>query len=94
MLPLASIALAVVLVLPVAAAVDVTETVAFQEVYTPLFGFDNILRSADDRTVSLLLDRTTGTYDNLLAVHGMRAHGGLISSVNLFINRSINRVNA
>ncbi|CAM0947320.1 unnamed protein product [Alopecurus aequalis] len=66
MLRLASIALAwavVVLVLAAAAAaaVDVTETVAFQEVYTPLFGFDNILRSDDDRTVSLLLDRSTGS---------------------------------
>ena len=91
MLRLASIALAVLLVLlpasAAAAAVNVTETVSFQEVYTPLFGFDNLLRSADDRTVSLLLDRSTGTHDNFSAVHAM--HGGLISSVNLF-NRSIN----
>jgi xyloglucan:xyloglucosyl transferase len=36
-------------------------TVSFEEGYTPLFGQGNILRSADDRTVSLLLDRTTGT---------------------------------
>jgi xyloglucan:xyloglucosyl transferase len=42
-------------------AINVT-TVAFEEGYTPLFGFDNILRSADDRTVSLLLDRSTGNF--------------------------------
>ncbi|XP_047078805.1 probable xyloglucan endotransglucosylase/hydrolase protein 30 [Lolium rigidum] len=67
MLRLASIVLAVAfLVLPAASpsaasAVDVTATVPFQKVYTPLFGFDNILRSSDDRTVSLLLDRSTGS---------------------------------
>uniref|UniRef100_A0ACD5Z8A8 Uncharacterized protein n=1 Tax=Avena sativa TaxID=4498 RepID=A0ACD5Z8A8_AVESA len=44
-----------------AAVLNVTATVAFQEVYTPLFGFNNILRSADDRTVSILLDRSTGS---------------------------------
>ncbi|KAJ1277689.1 hypothetical protein BS78_04G022800 [Paspalum vaginatum] len=41
-------------------AINVT-TMAFEEGYAPLFGHDNILRSADDRTVSLLLDRSTGS---------------------------------
>ncbi|KAK3138448.1 hypothetical protein QOZ80_5AG0369070 [Eleusine coracana subsp. coracana] len=41
-------------------AINVT-TMSFEEGYAPLFGHDNILRSADDRTVSLLLDRTTGS---------------------------------
>jgi xyloglucan:xyloglucosyl transferase len=87
MLRLAAIALAVVLVwLPAsaAAAVDVTATVPFQEVYTPLFGFDNILRSADDRTVSLLLDRSTGAYHNFFSRPFMacaRMAAGLISSL-------------
>jgi hypothetical protein len=89
MLRLAAIALAVVLVwLPAsaAAAVDVTATVPFQEVYTPLFGFDNILRSADDRTVSLLLDRSTGAYHNFfsrpfMACARMGMAAGLISSL-------------
>jgi xyloglucan:xyloglucosyl transferase len=40
-------------------AINVT-TMAFDEGYAPLFGHDNILRSADGRTVSLLLDRSTG----------------------------------
>lgn len=40
-------------------AINVT-TISFEEGYAPLFGHDNILRSPDDRTVSLLLDRTTG----------------------------------
>ncbi|CAN6226920.1 unnamed protein product [Urochloa humidicola] len=41
-------------------AINVT-TMAFDEGYAPLFGHDNILRSADGRTVSLLLDRSTGS---------------------------------
>ncbi|GJN14741.1 hypothetical protein PR202_gb01597 [Eleusine coracana subsp. coracana] len=41
-------------------AINVT-SISFEEGYAPLFGHDNILRSADDRTVSLLLDRTTGS---------------------------------
>uniref|UniRef100_A0ACD5TC31 Uncharacterized protein n=1 Tax=Avena sativa TaxID=4498 RepID=A0ACD5TC31_AVESA len=66
LLRLASIALAVVVsavLLPASAAavLNVTATVAFQEVYTPLFGSHNIRRSADDRTVSILLDRSTGS---------------------------------
>jgi xyloglucan:xyloglucosyl transferase len=40
-------------------AINVTAMV-FEEGYAPLFGQDNILRSADGRTVSLLLDRSTG----------------------------------
>jgi xyloglucan:xyloglucosyl transferase len=40
-------------------AINVT-AMAFDEGYAPLFGHDNILRSADGRTVSLLLDRSTG----------------------------------
>ncbi|RLM79347.1 putative xyloglucan endotransglucosylase/hydrolase protein 30 [Panicum miliaceum] len=40
-------------------AINVTAMV-FEEGYAPLFGQDHILRSADGRTVSLLLDRSTG----------------------------------
>ena len=42
-------------------AINVTAMV-FEEGYAPLFGQDNILRSADGRTVSLLLDRSTGEF--------------------------------
>jgi len=42
-------------------AINVT-TMAFEDGYAPLFGHGNILRSADHRTVSLLLDRSTGHY--------------------------------
>lgn len=59
---LLALATAAAVAVAVRPAVDVTATVAFGEGYTPLFGFDNILRSADDRTVSLLLDRSSGTY--------------------------------
>ncbi|KAF7077757.1 hypothetical protein CFC21_082274 [Triticum aestivum] len=61
-------------------AVDVTATVAFGEGYTPLFGFDNILRSADDRTVSLLLDRTTGSG---FISSAMYQHGFFSASIKL-----------
>nr|CAB3445448.1 unnamed protein product [Digitaria exilis] len=40
-------------------AINVT-AMAFEEGYSPLFGHHNILRSADGRTISLLLDRSTG----------------------------------
>ncbi|BAF07678.1 probable xyloglucan endotransglucosylase/hydrolase protein 30 [Oryza sativa Japonica Group] len=60
-------------------AINVT-TVAFEEGYTPLFGFDNILRSADDRTVSLLLDRSTGSG---FMSSSMYQHGFFSASIKL-----------
>ncbi|KAF0911567.1 hypothetical protein E2562_011193 [Oryza meyeriana var. granulata] len=55
-------------------------TVAFGEGYTPLFGFDNILRSADDSTVSLLLDRSTGSG---FISSSMYQHGFFSASIKL-----------
>lgn len=46
-------------------AINVT-TMAFEDGYAPLFGHGNILRSADHRTVSLLLDRSTGGFTYML----------------------------
>uniref|UniRef100_A0A0D9VBP8 Xyloglucan endotransglucosylase/hydrolase n=1 Tax=Leersia perrieri TaxID=77586 RepID=A0A0D9VBP8_9ORYZ len=60
-------------------AMNVT-TMAFEEGYTPLFGFDNILRSADDRTVSLLLDRSTGSG---FISSSMYQHGFFSASIKL-----------
>ncbi|XP_062217243.1 probable xyloglucan endotransglucosylase/hydrolase protein 30 [Phragmites australis] len=60
-------------------AINVT-TMAFEEGYTPLFGQDNILRSADDRTVSLLLDRSTGSG---FISSSMYQHGFFSASIKL-----------
>ncbi|KAL6888592.1 hypothetical protein ACP4OV_009618 [Aristida adscensionis] len=60
-------------------AINVT-TVAFEQAYTPLFGHDNILRSADDRTVSLLLDRSTGSG---FISSSMYQHGFFSASIKL-----------
>lgn len=50
-----------------ASAFDVP-TVAFEERFSPLFGDGNLVRSSDDRSVRLLLDRRSGTWgDHLLA---------------------------
>lgn len=43
-----------------ASAFDVP-TVAFEEGFSPLFGDGNLVRSSDDRSVRLLLDRRSGT---------------------------------
>jgi xyloglucan:xyloglucosyl transferase len=43
-----------------ASALDVP-TVAFDERFSPLFGDGNLVRSPDDRSVRLLLDRRSGT---------------------------------
>ncbi|KQJ93088.1 probable xyloglucan endotransglucosylase/hydrolase protein 30 [Brachypodium distachyon] len=78
---IASAALLLLLMLVAAAMADVTAaTVAVSEGYTALFGFDNILRSADDRTVSLLLDRTTGSG---LVSSSMYHHGFFSASIKL-----------
>ncbi|VAI54464.1 hypothetical protein VPH35_109154 [Triticum aestivum] len=77
LLALATVAAVAVAVRP---TVDVTATVAFGEGYTPLFGFDNILRSADDRTVSLLLDRSTGSG---FISSAMYEHGFFSASIKL-----------
>jgi hypothetical protein len=50
--------------LSAAAAVSAFEavpTVAFDERFSPLFGDGNLVRSSDDRSVRLLLDRRSGT---------------------------------
>ncbi|KAL6629763.1 hypothetical protein ACP70R_029528 [Stipagrostis hirtigluma subsp. patula] len=60
-------------------AINVT-TMAFEEGYAPLFGHDNILRSADDRTVSLLLDRSTGSG---FISSSMYQHGFFTASIKL-----------
>ncbi|RCV05667.1 hypothetical protein SETIT_1G101400v2 [Setaria italica] len=60
-------------------AINVT-TMAFEEGYAPLFGQDNILRSADDRTVSLLLDRSTGSG---FISSSMYQHGFFSASIKL-----------
>ncbi|TVU33559.1 hypothetical protein EJB05_25384, partial [Eragrostis curvula] len=60
-------------------AINVT-TISFEEGYTPLFGQDNILRSSDDRTVSLLLDRTTGSG---FISSSMYQHGFFSASIKL-----------
>ena len=62
-----AVALLVVVLFAAAAAVSAlpainVTTMAFEDGYAPLFGHGNILRSADHRTVSLLLDRSTGHY--------------------------------
>jgi hypothetical protein len=49
-------------------AINVT-TMAFEDGYAPLFGHGNILRSADHRTVSLLLDRSTGGFTYIHAIY-------------------------
>uniref|UniRef100_A0A0E0NJL6 GH16 domain-containing protein n=1 Tax=Oryza rufipogon TaxID=4529 RepID=A0A0E0NJL6_ORYRU len=36
-------------------------SVAFDEGYSPLFGDDNLVRSSDDKSVRLLLDRRSGS---------------------------------
>lgn len=63
----AALLLVVVLAAAVSAlpAINVT-TMAFEDGYAPLFGHGNILRSADHRTVSLLLDRSTGGFTYML----------------------------
>ncbi|AQK54448.1 putative xyloglucan endotransglucosylase/hydrolase protein 30 [Zea mays] len=43
-----------------ASALDVP-TVAFDERFSPLFGDGNLVRSPDDRSVRLLLDRRSGS---------------------------------
>ncbi|KAE8773000.1 putative xyloglucan endotransglucosylase/hydrolase protein 30 [Hordeum vulgare] len=77
---LLALATAAALAVAVRPAVDVTATVAFGEGYAPLFGFDNILRSADDRTVSLLLDRSTGSG---FISSAMYEHGFFSASIKL-----------
>lgn len=51
--------LVLLLVVPCIAAFNVT-TLSFNDAYAPLFGFNNIVRSADDRSVRLILDRSYG----------------------------------
>ncbi|KAG2648259.1 probable xyloglucan endotransglucosylase/hydrolase protein 30 [Panicum virgatum] len=60
-------------------AINVTAMV-FEEGYAPLFGQDNILRSADGRTVSLLLDRSTGSG---FISSSMYQHGFFSASIKL-----------
>ncbi|KAL5199770.1 hypothetical protein ABZP36_020973 [Zizania latifolia] len=79
---LLALALAVTVVVGAAAALQPINvaTVEFEEGYTPLFGFDNIVRSADDRTVSLLLDRSTGSG---FVSSSMYQHGFFSASIKL-----------
>ncbi|AQK60859.1 putative xyloglucan endotransglucosylase/hydrolase protein 30 [Zea mays] len=60
-------------------AINVT-TMAFEDGYAPLFGHGNILRSADHRTVSLLLDRSTGSG---FISSSMYQHGFFSASIKL-----------
>jgi xyloglucan:xyloglucosyl transferase len=62
-------------------AINVT-TMAFEDGYAPLFGHGNILRSADHRTVSLLLDRSTGDYCMLMLVSMHARHALSIAFIN------------
>lgn len=39
---------------------DMISTLAFEQGYSPLFGDGNLVRSKDDKSVRLLLDRFTG----------------------------------
>ncbi|CAD6252019.1 unnamed protein product [Miscanthus lutarioriparius] len=84
--PPAAVALPVVVLLAAAAAavsalpaINVT-TMAFEDGYAPLFGHGNILRSADHRTVSLLLDRSTGSG---FTSSSMYQHGFFSASIKL-----------
>ena len=45
-----------------ASAFDDVPTAAFDERFSPLFGDGNLVRSSDDRSVRLLLDRRSGTW--------------------------------
>lgn len=45
---------------PPAATFSELQTLRFSEGYSPLFGESNLVRSADDRKVRLILDRYTG----------------------------------
>jgi hypothetical protein len=58
---LAAATWACLLSLVAASAFDVP-TVAFEERFSPLFGDGNLVRSPDDRSVRLLLDRRSGTW--------------------------------
>jgi len=53
-------ALAAFIAVPAAAALDMTP-VSFDAGYAPLFGDDNLVRSPDGRSVTLKLDRNTGS---------------------------------
>ena len=48
-----------------ASAFDDVPTAAFDERFSPLFGDGNLVRSSDDRSVRLLLDRRSGTLRRL-----------------------------
>ncbi|KAL5207458.1 hypothetical protein ABZP36_031893 [Zizania latifolia] len=77
---LAAVAVAVALGAVAALQPINVTTVAFEEGYTPLFGFDNVLRSGDGRTVSLLLDRSTGSG---FITSSMYQHGFFSASIKL-----------
>ncbi|XP_066324822.1 probable xyloglucan endotransglucosylase/hydrolase protein 30 [Miscanthus floridulus] len=80
-----AVALLVVVLFAAAAAVSALPainvmTMAFEDGYAPLFGHGNILRSADHRTVSLLLDRSTGSG---FISSSMYQHGFFSASIKL-----------
>nr|CAD1840926.1 unnamed protein product [Ananas comosus var. bracteatus] len=74
-----SFILVLLLLVPCIAAFNVT-TLSFNDAYAPLFGFNNIVRSADDRSVRLVLDRS---YGSGFISSDMYLHGFFSASIKL-----------